>query len=276
VVEEGAGKTVTIETNIIVSPKSKRALEGATGIVLHTRPRRHLGDLLFVTDVESAFTELRRVSEFTDDSEAQVTMALYAVGKVDVFELIDVMARAGRDHVASYFAPDMASCRRMILAHKHHAADKLIASASVRDQELVVWSCEPKQYVVSLRELPGVKELSKKARAVFEIDEDGSRLHWPEGDVDLDLDVVRYHCDDAFRRQRDRKTRESLRGYGKAIAKIRKEHGLTQSNISGLAARQVRRLEAGLVVPHASTMSKLAAAHGMTLEDYLDALANQS
>lgn len=48
----------------------------------------------------------------------------------------------------------------------------------------------------------------------------------------------------------------------------REERGLTQSDIDGLTSRQVRRLEEGDTIPQIETLRRLAAAHGMTVDDY--------
>jgi alkylresorcinol/alkylpyrone synthase len=53
-------------------------------------------------------------------------------------------------------------------------------------------------------------------------------------------------------------------------------HGLKQTDIKGLSERQVRRLEEGDTLPHSSTLTKLAASHGMSINDYMGELAKRS
>jgi transcriptional regulator with XRE-family HTH domain len=57
---------------------------------------------------------------------------------------------------------------------------------------------------------------------------------------------------------------------------VREEHGLRQGDIPGLSERQVRRLEQGHAFPQAKTVEKLAAAHGLSVADYLKELATRS
>jgi hypothetical protein len=259
-------------TEVVVAPEGKKWLARAVpGVSLTRAPRRRPRDLLVVTPLGSALTALARLSG--GGQKGKVVVAMFAEKKADLAQLADAFAYAEREHCTPFFAKDPATARRLILAHQHKAADKLIASASVNGDELVVWSCEPKQYVVPLRDLPGVRDLPEPARHKLTLDADGSRLHWREGDVDLDLDAVRYACDPAFKKQQDRQTRASLRTSGSAIQTLRKLHHLKQSQIKGLTDRQVRRIEAGRVIPHASTLEKLAVAHGMSLDAYLSALA---
>jgi transcriptional regulator with XRE-family HTH domain len=60
--------------------------------------------------------------------------------------------------------------------------------------------------------------------------------------------------------------------YGVAIRKLRREKGLRQSDIEGLTARQVGRIEAGQRAT-LSALRKLAQAHGMGVDEYMDRLA---
>ncbi|MCC6810918.1 MAG: helix-turn-helix transcriptional regulator [Deltaproteobacteria bacterium] len=260
---------------VIATLEAKRHLAKAIPEVsLPTTPKGRTSDLLVLCDLPSVFAELPQLARRA--AKSNVALVIFSLNKADMAQLADAFAFAARLNVTPFFAPDFATCRRMIVAREHNAIDKLIACASIRGSELVAWSCEPKQYIVRFGALPGVRDLSGIAQQKFTLDADGSRLHWPHGDIALDLDAIRYACDSVFRRQTDRIARERLRHYGKAIRALRKKHRLTQGDISGLTDRQLRRLEAGLVVPHTSSMEKLAAAHRMSLPDYLSALAELS
>jgi hypothetical protein len=109
-------------------------------------------------------------------------------------------------------------------------------------------------------------------REKFEIDEDGSFLHWSEPDIHLDLDTFRVAINpSASKRAFDAKAIRNIR-YGKAIARLRLEKGLKQSAIPGLSERQVRRFERGESSGYES-LGKMAAAHGVSLDEYLNELA---
>jgi ribosome-binding protein aMBF1 (putative translation factor) len=110
----------------------------------------------------------------------------------------------------------------------------------------------------------------------FELSESGSALHWDAGDVDLNLDGILYYVDPKVRREQDKASREEASRYAGAIRALREEHRLTQGDITGLTERQVRRVEQGESTPRSETLRKLAAAHGLSLDQYLKELAKRS
>lgn len=180
---------------------------------------------------------------------------------------------AGRE---PYVALEPGSLRRMILARQHDAEAKLIASASVHDGRLVVWSCEPRRFDVAIADIPPLAAMSQEALAGLRVSASGSRIHWDAGDVDIDLDTIRECTDARVRRAHEAERRTDASRYAQAIRALRLERGLKQSDIPGLSERQVRRLEAGGTVPHIGTLRKLAEAHGMAVDGYLGELATRT
>lgn len=170
-------------------------------------------------------------------------------------------------------ARDEATLRRLVLARRAGAHDKLIASADLEDQTLVVWSCEPRRYAVLVTAIPALAELSPGERKSFSLSESGSRLHWSAGDIDINLETIRGLVDGGLKRAQDRQRRREARLYSAAMREIRLERSLSQDEIPGLSERQVRRLELGTHVPHSDSLSKLAAAYGMDVNKYLSELA---
>ena len=175
-----------------------------------------------------------------------------------------------------YIAPDADAVARMVFARQAKAEARLIASAAVEGGTLIVWSCEPRRYAVPASEIPSLAKMTPAALANFEVSETGSRIHWKDGDVDLNLDVIRAYADPDVRRQHEAERRKEAARYARAIRKLREERGLKQASIAGLSERQVRRLEEGDTLPQSSTLKKLAAAHEMSVEDYLKELAKRS
>jgi hypothetical protein len=184
----------------------------------------------------------------------------------------DAMSILARHHIDSYPLPDVATALRIMQARAGGGAEQLIASASVVGDRLLVWSCEPRAFECSFSDLPALSRLPEKDRRRFEIDADGSFLRWPDHDIDLDLSAVRYAADPKFRKTTDQNKRRTFKRYGDAIRKLREARGLRQSDIAGVDARQMRRLENGAHVPHPRTIARLAEAHGMTPDAYLAAL----
>jgi hypothetical protein len=170
-------------------------------------------------------------------------------------------------------SPTVDSVRRILTAHALGAERQLVASASVEDGTLSVWSCEPKLYRCGASEIPALAALDSKAQRRLVISASGSRIHWPDGDVDLDMDVIREFADPAVRKEAESKYRAEAARYGAAIRKVREGQGLRQSKIPGLSEREVRRLENGEVRPHSDTLKKLADAHHLTVSAYLAKLA---
>jgi hypothetical protein len=175
-----------------------------------------------------------------------------------------------------YIAPNAEAVSRMVFARQAKAEAALIASATIEDGKLIVWSCEPRRYAVAASEIPALARVSPSALADFEVSETGSCIHWKDGDVDLDLEGIRAYADPEARRQHEAARRKDAARYAGAIRKFREEHGLKQTDIKGLSERQVRRLEGGDTFPHSSTLNKLAAAHGMSVNDYMGELAKRS
>ncbi|HEY3351707.1 MAG TPA: helix-turn-helix domain-containing protein [Polyangia bacterium] len=173
----------------------------------------------------------------------------------------------------SYVAPDWAALRRLANARVHNAEGELIASAALLGRELLVWSCEPTLYRISVDEVPALAELDADTLHDFAVSASGSRIRWDRADVDLNLDTVREKVDPSFRKRNEQRARREAAGFGAAIRKLRLDAGLKQTEVPGLSEREIRRLERGGIVPRAETLRLLAAAHQTSPGEYLEALA---
>jgi hypothetical protein len=81
------------------------------------------------------------------------------------------------------------------------------------------------------------------------------------GDVYLDLGSLRYVMDPAWRARTDTERVGHHERFGEAVRAFRETHGLKQSAIQGLTARNLRRVEAGHF-QKMTTLHVLARAHG--------------
>ncbi|MBI5488784.1 MAG: hypothetical protein HY905_15725 [Deltaproteobacteria bacterium] len=163
--------------------------------------------------------------------------------------------------------------RRVLGAWRLAAQDDLIADATVVKDMLFVLSCALERFELPFARLPALAAIPPKDRAQLEVADDGSYISWPSADVHLDIEAVRVALDPAAR---DRALHQKLvhdRRFGLAVAKLREVKGLRQSGVGGVSARQLRRIEAGEFFPRLDTLKRMAAAHGMKLAEYLDALA---
>jgi hypothetical protein len=163
---------------------------------------------------------------------------------------------------------------RVLAAWQHDAQAELIANARVTDDRLIVISCEPKTYEIGFDQMPALKKIPPPRRRDFEIAEDGSFIWWPWADIHLNLDAIKSVVDPVWRRKSERLRRAHGREYGAAIAALRKERGLKQTEVPGISARQLRRIEQSGDIS-VRTLKQLAEAHGITLENYLNALAGK-
>lgn len=163
--------------------------------------------------------------------------------------------------------------RRILRAWQMGAQDDLIADATIIHDRLLVLSCALERIEIPFGRLRALSGIPANARPGIAVADDGSYVHWPGVDVHLDLEAVRVALDP---NARDRALRRKIvhdRRFGLAVAKLRKARELHQSDVSGVSARQLRRIEAGEFMPRVATLKRMAAAHGMNLADYLDALA---
>jgi hypothetical protein len=121
-------------------------------------------------------------------------------------------------------------------------------------------------------EVPAMKFIPKAKRSRFEVDEDGSYIHWPGPDIHLDLDAIRAAINPEWRAKAEIVKTTRNQRYGAAIAKLRAAKGLKQSDIQGLSDRHVRRIEKGEGTT-SEALRRLAKAHGVSLDKYLEEVA---
>lgn len=178
----------------------------------------------------------------------------------------------GHDRAPLFVGP-VGAVRRLVLARRHGAEDKLIAHASVDGDTIRVWSCKPRLFVCHRADVRALSKISPEELSRFSISESGSRISWASVDVDLVLDDFREVCDADFAQEQKRTLAADGERYGRAIRALRKERGLKQADVSELSERQIRRIECGQHAPRLETLRKLARAHDMSLKQYLDALA---
>lgn len=189
--------------------------------------------------------------------------------------LPQMLERAGLRSIRNMLVhSDWSVPKRVLTAWLRNAQAELIAEATVAGDRLIVVSCEPKTYEVGFDQMPALKKVQPRDRGSFELADDGSFIHWPSADIHLDLDAIRAVIDPKWRKKSERVRQTHGREYGRAIAALRREHGLTQTDIAGISERQLRRIEESGAVS-VRTMELLARAHQMRLSDYLDAVAHQ-
>jgi hypothetical protein len=161
---------------------------------------------------------------------------------------------------------------RFIAAWKAGMQDQTIADAYVVGTTLTVVDCTMKRYQLTFADIGLLARIEETERERFEIDEDGSFIYWPSGDVHLNIDMIRDALEPEYRARSLKESATEYKQLGRAIASVRKGRGLRQSDIDGISERHLRRLEQGSPVSSA-TMKILAAGHSMRLKAYLDEIA---
>lgn len=255
---------------------SRAAIPSSAGIeVLHS-PTRERAEHARNVFVFAPATELREVAEFVSLANRRHQLrALFVRDDLDPYWVPSLIENAGLRTLRNTLVhSNMTVPRRVLFAWTRGAQHQLIADARIAGDRLFVASCALDQYEVPIKKLAALSTLPESDLGTFQIDEDGSYLHWPGPDVHIDLDAIRVAIDPRLRSQARRiKTLHDAR-YGEAIARLRKEDGLKQSQIEGLSERQVRRIEGGSNVT-AKSLAHLAKAHRLSLDGYLNRLAER-
>jgi hypothetical protein len=128
---------------------------------------------------------------------------------------------------------------------------------------------------VPIEKVPVLQGLSKEDQAAFEIDEDGTFIYWPSGDIHLGWEQFECAVDETAYLKAKQQTAGFNKAYGAAIEALRKERNLRQSDIEGLTPRQVGRIESGQCRATLSALRKLAKAHDMSVSEYMEELSRR-
>ena len=127
--------------------------------------------------------------------------------------------------------------------------------------------------MVSIQDIKCLRSRSPDDLANFEIDDDGSFVYWPSIDVHLGWEQFAQAADPAAFVRAQQESEQFNKKYGSAIRQLREGSRLKQSDIAGLTARQVGRIERGECRATRNALSKLAEAHSRPLSVYLAQLA---
>jgi hypothetical protein len=227
--------------------------------------------------VLASATKLAIVSPFIREANAAHHLrALLLRADVDCAWILPMLERANLRsprNTLVHSSPDVP--RRVLRAWQHRAQHQLIADATVVGDRLFVRSCSLEPFEIRFCDLPALARLSEEERAHFSIDEDGSYLHWTGGDLHVGLDMIRYGVDEDFRIKTNLRRLAAEARFGGAVKTLRTAEGLRQSDIPGLSAKQVSRIEAGQGTPRVKTIQKLAHAIGASPQAYLDRVAEE-
>lgn len=146
---------------------------------------------------------------------------------------------------------------------------ELIAIAQASENMLIVMGCDLNFWQVSFEAIPGLNQLPSSEKNNFDIDQDGSYLHWQWNDIHIDLEDIKAAVDPEFKNKLYLEKLKYNQSLGEAITQVRKTHNLNQNDIPGLSARHLRRIENEGYQVTIDVLKKLAVGHNMNLEAYL-------
>jgi len=167
---------------------------------------------------------------------------------------------------------------RLLLALDRAGEDHLILDAWWEGNTFVVVSPGAagfKKLRVPLAKLGVLGGYAKEEREKFEIDEDGVFVYWPGLDIHLGWEQFEQAVDRKAALRGKQESEEFNKDYGAAIRELRQESGLRQSDIKGLTARQVGRIERGECRATYKALTKLAKAHQREVAEYMEEVAGR-
>ena len=107
----------------------------------------------------------------------------------------------------------------------------------------------------------------------YEIDEDGSFVYWPHADAHFGWRQLQNFVDPASVAAAKSEEAVYRRSFGSAMRLVREQRKLSQQDIAGFTNRHIRRFESGTLFPKKKALESLAAAHGLSLAEYLHEIA---
>ncbi len=265
---------ITAAMNVLVQdshPPYTPTTGGVLRVVSRRRVPRHLDNLFVLASAD----DLRDVAAVVREANSRHQLrALFVRTDSGPELLVHLLERADLRTLRNMIVhgSDPSVPRRVLNAWALGAQHDLIAHAGFAGDILLVASCALELFEVPVAGLPPLARMTVPQRANMVVADDGAYLEWPEADVHLDLDSIRMVLDPGRAEKAAWKKVAHDQAFGAAVAAVRQATGLRQSDIPGVSARQVHRIEQG-AFPRVATIERLAAAHGSTSNQYLNRVA---
>ncbi len=149
----------------------------------------------------------------------------------------------------------------------------LILDAQLINDRLIVRSTDFERLEVDISKVPILARLNSTSLESYEIHDRGVYIYWPDADIHLGWEQLVQIIDPAAALKAKQKSAAFNQRYGAAIRSVRETYGVGIKAIPGLSSRQLTRIEAGECRMTSAAAAKLAKAHGMDSNAYLNQLA---
>jgi hypothetical protein len=162
---------------------------------------------------------------------------------------------------------------RVCFALRRDGGRDSIIDAYLAGNTLFVRGPRHRMLHVPVNSVPALRGQPREVLRNFEIDPEGSFIHWPDLDVHLGWNQFLQAVDPAEFRKAQQRSAGFNERYGATIRKVREAACITQSKVEGLTERQLRRIEQGECGATTAALSALANAHGLDVNAYMETLA---
>ena len=169
---------------------------------------------------------------------------------------------------------DPSVVKRLVIALKRSAPWEGILDAFVLEDSLVVVLGDMSVREFPIDRLPQVRTFESAEVGRFVIDSAGSYLHWPDRDVHMGPSQMLQAVDPMYLSDVEIR-RYQMENVSRVLLGMRNDRRLKQTEIPGLSARHVRRLEKEAARLTVEAATKFASAFGLTLSAFLDELSER-
>lgn len=172
-----------------------------------------------------------------------------------------------------YFSDSKDQMNRMMHAWCDGSQDQFIARAHVMQDELVVTSFGLQTFRINFGTISSLRSIPVKQRDRFKILNHGRNIHWDNADIDINLEIIRYHTDPRFRTEQNLRALNIYGLCGQAIQHLRGD--LTREAMykrGGPSAKQLARIESSPQAPTLNMLARMAKAHGTSQHEYIKKL----
>jgi transcriptional regulator with XRE-family HTH domain len=226
---------------------------------------------LFLFASELLADEADGLPDFLLGAESRYAVLLDGVPAQEILR-IPSMLNLHRPDQRAHLTEDEMIVRRAAMSLLRRDPTQAILDAWMFGDELTLLLADLGKRTVDSASVPSLRGMKPRERRDFEIDKDGSYLHWPGRDVHLGVSQILQAVDPEYLAQVEIE-RNALDYMRWALESWRRDLGLRQVDIEGISERHVRRIEQGVSRLTVQAADRFARAFGLSSRVFLDELA---